>query len=68
MVVVDCGYAQEHEDDRFRRSTQHLHGILQRRLRVGRDVPLDVVLAGDAAECNSKNHEKNVNKQQGFNT
>ena len=58
MVVVNGGHAQEHEDDRFRRSAQHLHGILQRRLRVGRDVPLDVVLAGDAAKCDSENRKK----------
>ena len=50
MVVVDGGDTQEHEDDGLRGSGQHLHGILQRRLRVGRNVSLDVVLASDAAE------------------
>lgn len=54
MIVVNGGHAQKHEDDRFRRSAQHLHRVLQRRLRVGRDVPLDVILAGDAAECDSE--------------
>ncbi len=32
----------------------HLHGVLERRLRVGRDVSLDVVLAGDAAESDAE--------------
>ena len=53
MVVVDGGDTQEHEDDRLRRAGQHLHRVLQRRLRVGRDVSLDVVLAGDATEGNA---------------
>ena len=35
MVVVDSGHPQEHEDDRLRRTRQHFHGVLQRRLRLG---------------------------------
>jgi len=43
--------AEEHEDDGLGGAAQHLHGVLQRRLRVGRDVALHIVLASYAAEC-----------------
>ena len=53
VIVVNGGNAEEHEDDRFRGAAQHLHGVLQGRLRVGGNVSLDVVLASDAAECDA---------------
>ena len=51
MVVVNGRNAEEHEDDGLGGAAQHLHGVLKRRLRVGGDVALHVVLASDAAEC-----------------
>ena len=51
MIVVNGGHAQEHEDDRLRGGAQHLQGVLQRRLRLGRDVALDIILHCDATEC-----------------
>ena len=51
MVVVHRVDAQEHEDDRLRAARQHLHSVLDRRVRLGRDVALHVVLHRDAAEC-----------------
>jgi hypothetical protein len=33
---------EEHEDDCFRGAAQHLHGVLQRRLRVWTYVVVDV--------------------------
>lgn len=43
MVVVDRGYSEEHEDDGLRRRGQHLHGILDGRVRFERDVCFYVV-------------------------
>ena len=58
MIVVDGCHAEEHEDDGLRGAAQHLHGVLERRLRVGRDVSLHVVLARDAAERDAVNKKK----------
>ena len=44
MLVMYCGHAQEHEDDRLRAAGQHLHRVLDRRLRAARHIPLNVIL------------------------
>jgi hypothetical protein len=44
VLVVNGGHAQEHEDDRLGAARQHLHRVLDRRLRVARYIALHVVL------------------------
>ena len=55
MIFANCGDAEKHEDDRFRRATQHLHRVLDGGMRFMRYIRLDVVLHRDTAECNSEN-------------
>ena len=50
VLIVDRVDAEEHEDDRFRAAAQHLHGVLDGRMRLGRYVALHVVLHRYAAE------------------
>ena len=50
MVVVDGGRSHEDKDDGLRADRQHLHGVLERYLRGGGDIPPHVVLHDDAAE------------------
>ena len=44
VLVVDGGHAQEHEDHRLGAARQHLHPVLNRRLRAARHVSFHVVL------------------------
>jgi hypothetical protein len=50
VVVMNRGDPKEHEDDGLRRAREHFHRVLHRRLRLGADVPLHVVLHRDAAK------------------
>ena len=66
MVVVYGGHAEEHEDDRLAGSAQHLHGVLERRLRLGADVALHVVLHRDAAKCDPEKDKKKIILREAF--
>lgn len=55
VIVIDCGHAQEHEDDRFRRAGQHLQRILDRCVTLLADVRLDVILHRDPAKGDTEN-------------
>ena len=44
VVVVDGRHAEEHEDGRLGAARQHLHGVLDRRLRLARHVALHIIL------------------------
>lgn len=67
VLVVDGIDAQEHEDDRFRAAAQHLHGVLDGRVRFGRNVAFDVVLHRDSAKSNPASIENVIIKSQSFN-
>lgn len=53
MGVVDSGHTQEHEDDGLRGTAQHLHRVLDSRMRFVRDVSFHVILHCDATKCNA---------------
>lgn len=50
MGIVHRGDAKEHEDDGLRATRQHLHRILDGRVRLVRYIGLDVILHGNTAE------------------
>lgn len=52
MVLVDSRNTEEHENDRLRAAAQHLHGVLDGRVRLVGDVRLHVVLHCYTTECN----------------
>lgn len=63
VVVLDGGHAEEHEDDGLRGAGQHLQGVLDGRVRLVRDVRLDVVLHSDAAEGDAGGGEQTDRKR-----
>ena len=50
VLVVDGVDAEEHEDDGLRTAAQHLHCVLDGRVRLGRYVALHVILHRYPAE------------------
>ena len=50
VLVMDGVDAQKHENDRLRAAAQHLHGVFDGRVRLGRYVALDIVLHRYAAK------------------
>ena len=50
VVVIDGGHAKEHEDDGLTQRCQHLHEVLDGRVRLSRDVHFYVLFHYDAAE------------------
>jgi len=58
VSIVDGGHAEEHENNRLGRRAQHLHRVLDRRVRLVRDVGLHVVFHRDSAERDPVEHNK----------
>lgn len=53
-MFIYSSYAQEHEDNCFRRTAQHFHGILDSCMRLVRYICFYIVLHGNTTESNSK--------------
>lgn len=54
VVRFDGRHAEEHENDRLRRTGKHLQRVLYCRVRLVRNIRLHVVLHRDAAECDTE--------------
>jgi hypothetical protein len=67
MTIADSGHTQEHEDDGFRGTAQHLHCILDSCMGFVRNVGLHIILHCNTTKCNAAKAHQVFNQETIFN-